>query len=244
MYGANPLECNPGKNGGVRTTYDGLGRALTVVEVGCASGAFDKDLKSSTEYVDFDPVTGIAAHVTTTTYHDVSDPTRTTESTTYLDGAGRVIKIEVDDGTGAPITTSLVFNARGLVERTSSPDPSAIPGDLNTVDATYDYDRLGRITGMRYGSSAGSAPPPDAGNWDSYVGANVSYEFDGTNAIKTSSEHVTDGGPASETKSYSDFFGRLVQVGELTGAGITPQPSTTTTELTAKRLLAIRTSQH
>lgn len=218
-YGPNALDCNPSKKAGIRTSYDGLGRPLDVEEFGCASGSFGKDLLSSTEYVDFNPATGIPAHATTTTFLDVADPTKTTKSTVFVDGAGRVIRTEIDDGTSEPIATSSVFNARGLMERSRAPDPSALPGVVNKVDATYAYDSLGRITGIRQGTSGADAPTPGAPDWDSYVGANISYGFDGTRTIKTTTEHVTDSGSAGETRTYSDFFGRLVQVDELSDGG-------------------------
>ncbi len=213
--GPNPLNCNPGENGGSRTEYDGLGRPLRIYEIGCTDGNYDPNrLLSSLQYVEFDGST--PAHVITTAY---LDDINTTVSTTYADGTGRTIRTVLDDGSPEGVVSRALYSARGQLERHIAADPSAAPGSTDTVDTSYAYDSLGRATSIRYGTSNSAAPTPGAPNWDSFVGVDVSHSFDGTHSIKRTTEHVTDNGPAGETITYSDFLGRLTKVEERLDSG-------------------------
>lgn len=224
--GPNPLPCNQSQNAGSETIYDGLGRPVGIYEFGCLGpgGTFAKVLLSSMQYHEFDLGTGGSpAHVVTTLFFDSTDPNRKITSTKFVDGSGRTIRSELDDGTAEPIQTSSVFNDKGQLVRSLGPNPSTSPGASATVETSYSYDSLGRVVAMRGPDASGSAPSPfDTGAWDSSIGSDIAYAFDGEHSIKTTSEHVLDesiGGPTAETTVYSDIFGRMVRVDELTQSG-------------------------
>lgn len=217
--GANLLSCDAAQFLGGRIEYDLLGRPLRTYEIGCTDSAYDPDrLLSTIEYVDFDGST--PAHIVTTR---IIDDHTSTESVVYLDGVGRILRTVVDPQ-GENVVTDFHYNARGQLERFLGPDPSAPAGTPIFVDVSYEYDSLGRGTGNRQGTSTTAAPTPGTSRatWDSFVGNNLAYAFDGISDIQTSTEHVNDtsaGGPSGETEVYTDIFGRMTSVRELLSGG-------------------------
>ncbi len=201
--GPNALDCNPSERAGSRTTYDALGRPTALYEIGCYGGTYSDSRKlSNIEYVDFKYNTGIPAHVITTSYQEEDGPRII--NTIYVDGAGRTVRTVANDGTTDGIVSTSEYNAKGQLIRSTMPNPdtASLPGD--TVDSSYSYDSLGRTVAVR------QAPSIDGAN---ATGVNISYSFNGTNTIQEVSEHVMSG-PAATTTTYSDFFGRMVQVDE------------------------------
>ncbi len=214
----NPRLTDCGQNHGSKTDYDLLGRPIAVYEFACSGAIATEELRSTLQYEDYDPVSGVPAHVTTTTFLDTSGDT--TQNTVYVDGSGRAVRSETDDGSGTPIVSTSFFNARGLLERYKGPNPSTQTGATEFVDVSYAYDSLGRATGMRQGEgSGGTAPEPGTSAWDDFTGVDLEYRFDGIQSKTVSTEHVNDTGPAGKTITYADFFGRLVRVDELLSTG-------------------------
>lgn len=204
-------DCGSTDRAGSRTEYDGFGRPTASYEIGCKDGAFtDSRLQSTIQYVDH--VAGTPAHVITTQHLDDSvSPSRTSTTILYFDGSGRTLRTKVDDDTVEGIVSTFVFDARGNLVRSIGPNPDTASTAGSTVDVSYSYDSLGRIIQVR------QSPQIDGAN---ATGADISYGFDGDRTVKRVFEHASSATVAvSETKSFFDFFGRLVQVDELLEAG-------------------------
>tara|TARA_R110002073_G_scaffold123819_3_gene267676 strand:- start:40186 stop:44361 length:4176 start_codon:yes stop_codon:yes gene_type:complete len=201
--GPNPLPCDLTQHAGAETIYDGLGRPIEVYELGCSgpSGTFLRAKLSSIEYVEFSSAG--PAHVITTLFLDASNSAKTIKNTTEIDGFGRTIRTELEDGSAEPLESTSEFNNRGQLVRSVGPNPSTEPGAPPTIATNYSYDELGRATSARNEVDA--------------TGVDISYRFDGENSIKTTKEVVLSGS-AAETQVYIDFFGRMVKVEELAGS--------------------------
>lgn len=203
--GPNALECNSSERAGTRAEYDALARPTKVYVIGCEDGNPGEYLATSMSYSDFE--SGTPAFVETISYLDAADPSKTTLSRTYVDGAGRTVRTVVGDGTAEGIVGEFEFDARGQVVRTIGPNPAseAVPGD--TVDNSYSYDSLGRVIEIRQAHSIDKVRAS---------GLDIRYGFDKVNgnAIKTVEEHVGNG-PLGITETHTDLFGRMVVVREL-----------------------------
>lgn len=215
--GANLLPCGTNRYEGVETTYDKLGRPTEVMRRSCAGDSYHLERVSTAEYqeyyAEYDeddiPIVQTPAHVIATTILDV-DEGRESVTTTYVDGAGRVLQTEFYLGLEKALTV-FHYSSAGQLLRHEEINPSTDPNDSSEFTETvYRYDSLGRAVDMRQGSNAG-------------IGVDVSYGYSDGVSTQTTIEIVSAsgpaGGPAGEKIVHADHFGRMIRVEEKMDAG-------------------------
>lgn len=222
----NTITCADDSSGpaGIKSNYDGFGRPIEISKFGCktmGTGLNQTNTYSPIpikrfEYIDV----GSTGPRIIKEYTLVNqEANQWTEVESFYDGFGRVISVSESLGNGNARTTNYNYDARGNLVGYDVPRPNG-SSDSDRSTYAYRYDVLGRPVGMRVPDSSDNAPnPSDVAAWNAAVGTNISYGYDGVHQITTTNENVGDSGPAGETKTYQDSFGRLVKVEELMSSG-------------------------
>ncbi len=190
----NRLDCG-GWEGG-ETVYDGFGRPLRVYQYGCdTSGDYAPLLMQSFKYFEFDG-NGPASVTMSTILGD----TGKVLSKSYFDSYGRIVRTKTATDAGDS-NVHYQYGANGKLERYDVPNPS-LDNDNKRSEYIYQYDSLGRPTGMRVPDGSGVAPEPNQPAWDLGIGVDTHYGFESGLSTLTTIEIVQDGGSAGETKRY------------------------------------------
>lgn len=199
----NTISCgsSTGPEGG-RSTFDGFGRPVDSYTFGCVNASTYGEYR--TKHFDyFDYSSAGPASVRQTTFLDIAG-SQAVVSESYYDGLGRVSRTrqELDVGESNVLYE---YGVNGKIARVRAPNP-LYNDDSAKTDVSYLYDTLGRLIRTRVGGNS--------------TGTDIAYGFNGTESIKTVSEHVLDIGPAAETTTYTNSFGYLLRVEEATGTGL------------------------
>lgn len=186
---------------------DGLGRVLS------RSVAFDDPVlgyrmieTNRTSYVD-SPRVKITSELRI--YPDQDQWIRTESE---LDGLQREIIARSYEGATVKTVSKNYFDVAGNLVRASIPKPDAL--DLSTVDWSFGYDALGRLTKEAQPARAGCTTDLNA---FTYCGQAWFYDGLTTTRIDVAG---TLGGAISETTTTNDIFSQLIQVDETTNAGL------------------------
>ncbi len=209
-YGSGQISSYTDENGGTsQTSYDGLGRVLTVSVP--------------------NPSTGALTTLSTTTYNDSSVPNSSTTTTTvdgvssinvtYYDGLGRIIQSNSLAEDSLYTTVDTWYNDLGLVEEQSLPystSSSAFGRDPSAYSTTSTYDALNRPLTVTTPTGSTST---DYSQWESTVtdpnGISKVYSYDASGHL-IAVEEQNDG--ATYTSSYEyDSMGQLVKITDAQG---------------------------